>query len=508
MLFNSYIFVFAFLPIAFIGYQLLQRKEKHQASLFWLTACSFFFYSWANPAYLPLLIISITANFFIGKQLSIRKKTRSGNRLLLIGILLNLFTLAYFKYTGFALANINALLNTTYHDPGIILPLAISFFTFNQITYLVDAWEGMTEEYSFNHYCLFVSFFPHLLAGPIVHHREMIPQFAQQHTKAEREKLWACGITVISFGLFKKTIFADSLSYYADQVFLGAANGNAINATDAWIGALSYNLQIYFDFSAYCDIAYGSALLFGIRLPQNFLSPYKTASIIDYWKHWHITLGRLITTYVYTPLILKTPGRISFTKAMTVTLISMTLVGLWHGAGWHYIIWGIMHGIMLIANHVWRRQSVSKHFDSSRIFHIFCIALTYLLVTLSMVMSRAPDVNTAATIYSAMFNLANFQWMHHVHQPVISDLCRQLGFTLNSMQKILPVLLLLQCWVWVMPNLQQLMGKNDYAITQLHVSKSWLTWKPNIYWSMITAIAFVASVLALYQTGEFIYFQF
>lgn len=507
MLFNSYIFLFIFLPVSVLGYTLV-RKKSAEGGLLWLNLCSLFFYGWSNPAYLPLLLASITANFFLGKKLAVAGKSKRGNLLLTIGILLNLFALGYFKYSNFALANINALLGTTYQDTGIALPLAISFFTFNQIAYLLDSWEGMTEEYRFNHYCLFVSFFPHLLAGPIVHHRELIPQFSQPLDNSRREKQWAVGLTVISFGLFKKVIFADSLSYYADQVFANAAAGNAISTTEAWIAALSYNLQIYFDFSAYCDIAYGSALFFGIILPQNFISPFKAPSIIDYWKRWHITLGRLITTYIYTPLIRSTPGRITFSKAMLVTVISMTIVGLWHGAGWHFIIWGLAHGFMLVINHLWRKLTIADKLSTSTTFHLASVFVTYTLVTLSMVMSRAPDVPTANLVYQAMFSFSDFQWTHNLHQPVISDFCRQIGVVLSPMQKMVPLLLLLQCWVWMMPNLQQLMSGYEYASTTLTIKKSRLTWSPNAFWCGLSAIALAASLMALYQTGEFIYFQF
>lgn len=504
MLFNSYIYIL-FLPLAVIGYTQLRRRST-EAGLLWLNACSFFFYGWSNPACLPLLLVSISVNYAIGRQLSVHRKSATGNRLLLLGILGNLLTLGYFKYTGFALANLNALFGTQFHDPGIVLPLAISFFTFNQVTYLVDCWEGMAEEYRFNHYCLFVSFFPHLLAGPIVHHRELIPQF-RQPPQDNRDTRIACAVTVISFGLFKKTVFADALAYYADQVFAAAQHGR-VETLDAWIGALAYNLQIYFDFSAYCDIAYGSALLFGIRLPQNFLSPYKSASIIEYWKRWHMTLGRLITGYVYTPLLRKTPGGISFGKAMVVTVASMTLCGLWHGAGWHFILWGVVHGILLVINHLWRKLPVSAQLDNSKIFHLSSILLTYTAVTASMVLSRAPDLATANMLYSAMANVGELHWGHHLHQPVISDLCRSFSISIDPMWKLLPVMIFLQAWVWLMPNLQQLMLGQEYATTATSVHRSWLLWKPDARWSLLTALAFVAAFLAMYQTGEFIYFQF
>lgn len=507
MLFNSYFFLLVFLPVSVAVYVWLRRRSI-EASLAWLNACSFFFYGWANPGYLPLLLASISFNFMLGKKIALAGKSKTGNWLVFTGIGINLLALAYFKYTGFALANINALLGTEYRDPGIVLPLAISFFTFNQITYLLDAWEGLAEEYRFNHYCLFVSFFPHLLAGPMVHHRELIPQFSEPHDSTRMEKQWAVGITVISFGLFKKTVFADSLAYYADQVFGAASQGIALSATEAWAGALAYTLQIYFDFSAYCDIAYGAALFFGVRLPQNFLSPYKAASIIDFWKQWHITLGRIINTYVYNPLMRHTAGGITFTKAMFVTIISMTICGVWHGAGWHFIIWGFVQGVMLVINHLWRKTPVARALAGSTPYFLFCVLLTYTAVTVSTVLSRAPDMATANAMYMAMFDVGSFQWTHHIHQPVISDLARQWGITLSPMMKLLPVLIFLQCWVWVMPNLQQLLRGQDYATTTLGVPPSRLQWHANMGWGLLTVLALAFSFMAVYQTGEFIYFQF
>jgi len=507
MLFNSYIYLLLFLPLSVLGYTLL-RQRSSESSLLWLNLCSFFFYGWWNPAYLPLLLASITANFYLGKQLSTRINTAAGKRWLIIGILLNLGLLAYFKYTDFALANLNLLLGTTFQSPGIILPLAISFFTFNQIAFLVDASEGAVEEYRFNHYCLFVTFFPHLLAGPIVHHRELIPQFSQASSAGNRQQLWAVAITIIAFGLFKKVIFADSLAHYADQVFHGAAIGADMNTTDAWIGMLAFTLQVYFDFSAYCDIAYGSALLFGIRLPQNFLSPYKSANIIDFWKRWHMTLGRFITSYIYTPLMRTTIGGVTFTKAMIITLISMTLVGLWHGAGWNYILFGAVHGLMLVINHLWRSLSLYQKISTLRGYHILSISFTFFFVMLSLVLFRADSLTAAIALYHQLFNGLEWEWTHHLHQPVISDLARQLSIELDPMAKILPLMICLTGWIFLMPNLQQVMKDQEYATNYIPQPPTRLVWQANYRWAMLTATALVVALMGMQETGSFVYFQF
>ncbi len=508
MLFNSYVFLLLFLPIACAGHRLLTRGGRQEPALLWLNACSLFFYGWWNPAYLPLLLASILGNFHLGKCLSARSNTTGGRYWLAVGIALNLGLLAYFKYTGFALDSINTLFSATLHVPDIILPLAISFFTFNQIAYLVDAYEGMTEEYSLNHYTLFVSFFPHLLAGPIVHHRELIPQFFTRHSDSERQRQWAIGITVISFGLFKKVILADTLANYSEQVFNGIAHADTLGTLDAWAGALSFNLQVYFDFSGYCDIACGTALLFGITLPQNFLSPFKSANIIDFWKRWHITLSRFITSYVYTPLMRNTPGGVSFRKAMLVTIISMGISGLWHGAGWTFIAWGLLHGILLAINHSWRKLRIARTLAQREIFRIASTGITYLLVTLAMVLFRSSDINSALKMYSLLFSTENFTWTHHLHQPVINDICRQLGITLSPLQKLLPVLLFMQAWVWFLPSMQQVMGSPPYASSALRLPESRLQWRASNAWILAVIVALATSIMAFYQTAEFVYFQF
>ena len=457
---------------------------------------------------MPLLLASIAINFQFGQWLHQYQNQPTGKKILIMAITLNLAALAWFKYTGFAISSVNTLAGTHFDDPGIILPLAISFFTFNQITYLVDAYEGMSEKYSFNHYSLFVTFFPHLLAGPIVHHRELIPQFLSNTTTESPSRNMAIGITAISFGLFKKVIFADALSGYSDQVYQGITAGIPLTATEAWIGALSFNLQVYFDFSGYCDIACGSALLFGIILPQNFISPFKTPNIIEFWKHWHITLSRFITSYVYTPLMRNTKGGITFKKAMIMTLISMSISGLWHGAGLTFIAWGVMHGLMLVINHCWRKIPTVTKMTHLKAYRLASILLTYLMVTLAMVLFRAPDMHSAATMYSHLFDINNFHFSHQLQQPVISDLCRQLKIELSPMQKILPVMLLMHAWIWLLPSLQQVMAKQRFALSTARLSETRFLWQDNKHWLILTAITLTVALMATSQTGEFVYFQF
>jgi alginate O-acetyltransferase complex protein AlgI len=505
MLFNSYIFLLLFLPITYAGYRLLSDSQQRDHAITWLNLCSFFFYGWWNPAYIPLMFGSIVINFLLGQQLHWRAHSHSGRMLLILAVALNLLCLGYFKYTGFMLDNINTLLGTQYHQPGIILPLAISFFTFQQIAYLVDTWNGQGDNYRFRYYCLFVVFFPHLLAGPIVHHREIIPQFINPTENNLRTQYLAMALTAISFGLFKKVILADTAAYYANQIFDRAQAGAALGFFDAWIGAISFTLQIYFDFSAYSDIACGVALLFGVRLPQNFASPYRATSIIAFWQSWHITLSRFLRHYVYIPLGGNRKGP---ARRYINLMLTMLLGGLWHGAGWPFVLWGALQGGLLMINHAWRNITASATHPQLRIPAAVCWMLTYGCVVLSWVIFRADSTESAWRIYQALFNLQSLQWDFNIHQPVISDICRQLGWKVSAAWKILPVLVFLQLWVWFLPNLQHLMRTYNLTPTALPDNSSAWRWSPEWRWAVLTALALAASLMALHDTGDFIYFQF
>lgn len=478
------------------------RAGMREISLLWLSACSFFFYGWWNPAYLLLMAGSIGFNYVIGQRLHTLTGQSTGRVLLTVGITLNLLCLAYFKYTDFLLGNLNTLLGTQYQSMGIVLPLAISFFTFQQIAYLVDIWRGEGHAYRLRDYCLFVVFFPQLLAGPIVHHREIIPQFSLTFTASERAQQLAMGITAISFGLFKKVILADTVAYYANQVFERAHAGEMIGFFDAWIGAISFTLQIYFDFSAYSDIACGIALLFGVRLPQNFASPYRTTSIIAFWQSWHMTLSRFLRQYVYIPL---GGNRHGSANRYTNLMATMLLGGLWHGAGWTFIIWGAMHGALLSINHAWRAWAKAS---GIRIPVALAWGLTYACAVLTWVMFRAESADTAWRIYQAMFDVTQLQWTHSLHQPVISDGLRQLGWGVPLLWKIIPLLLALQLWVWCLPNLPRMMRQYGLTHTALPEQQTGFIWQPRWIWSVLSAAALAVSMMALHETGDFIYFQF
>ncbi|RMH23826.1 MAG: MBOAT family protein, partial [Planctomycetota bacterium] len=302
MLFNSYIFIFAFLPATLILYVIASRVHV-RAAIATLVVASLFYYGWWAPRYVFLILFSILFNYALGFLLASEDRPRRAKkRVLALGVAVNLGLLAYFKYAMFIADNLSALLDTPINIGTIVLPLAISFFTFQQIAYLVDAFRGLTREYSFVDYCLFVTFFPQLIAGPIVHHGEMLPQFADRRTARPSADNLTIGLSIFAAGLFKKVVIADGVSVTANKVFDAAAAGGSVTFVDAWAGALAYTMQLYFDFSGYSDMAIGLGRMFGIRLPVNFDSPYKARSIVDFWRRWHITLSRFLRDYLYIPL--------------------------------------------------------------------------------------------------------------------------------------------------------------------------------------------------------------
>ena len=330
MLFNSYIFIFAFLPITFSIYFILAKYKSGEMAISFLVIASLFFYGWWNPIYLALIILSISVNYFVGEAI-VRSRTISKNRhtkaLFISGLLFNLGLLAYFKYANFIIENTNTFLGLDTQISQIVLPLAISFFTFQQLAYLIDAYKGITKEFKFSHYVLFVTFFPQLIAGPIVHHKEMLPQFMQADSMKPRFENVIIGLSIFILGLFKKVVLADGIAQYSTPVFDSALTGNTISFFVAWGGSLAYSFQLYFDFSGYSDMAIGIARIFGILLPLNFSSPYKSLNIIEFWHRWHMTLSRFLRDYVYFTLGGNRKG--SFRRYINL-LTTMLLGGLWH----------------------------------------------------------------------------------------------------------------------------------------------------------------------------------
>ena len=310
----------------------------------------------------------------------------------------NLALIGYFKYAGFFVSTVAALSGAEWRIEAIVLPLAISFFTFQQIAFLVDAYRHESSERNFLSYCLFVTFFPQLIAGPIVHHKQMLPQFARPGTFSFQPHLVSLGLTVFVLGLFKKVVLADSVAVYGTPVFAAADAGNTLTFFEAWGGALAYTFQLYFDFSGYSDMAIGLALIFGIRLPINFESPYKALSITDFWRRWHITLSTFLRDYLYIALGGNRRGPV---RRYINLALTMLLGGLWHGAGWTFVVWGGLHGVYLVVNHAWHRV-VNPDWVTSRLYRLAAWSITFLCVVIGWVFFRSESFSGAVAMLQAM----------------------------------------------------------------------------------------------------------
>ncbi|MDN5200192.1 MBOAT family protein [Fulvivirgaceae bacterium BMA10] len=390
MLFNSPVFLFCFLPVTLMGYFILNHRNHPDMAKGWLFIASLFFYSWWNPAYLPIILGSMTFNYFVGRQLNTTNKKTGKKTILTIGVMANLGLLIFFKYTDFLIENVNGLFASELSLLYITLPLAISFFTFQQIAYLVDSYKGLTGEYSFFNYGLFVSFFPQLIAGPIVHHSEMMPQFYSKENKLFSYENFIRGIFMFFMGLGKKVIIADTFAIFANY---GYSDTAGLTLSDGWVTSLAYAGQLYFDFSGYTDMAIGAALMFNIKIPINFNSPYKAQSIQDFWRRWHITLSRFLRDYIYIPLGGNRNGEY---KTLSNLMITFIIGGIWHGAGWTFVFWGFLHGAALIVHRVWQRANI-------RLPKIICIILTFNFVNIAWIFFRAEKWSDAINVLSAMF---------------------------------------------------------------------------------------------------------
>ena len=394
MLFNSYEFIFAFLPLTFFIYFFLLNRRVLVGAKAFLVFSSLFFYSWWNISYLPLILTSMLFNYAVGNSLNsnFKKVQIHKKSLLTFSILANIALLSYFKYADFFIENINNTLNSDIELLHLALPLAISFFTFQQIAYLIDSYRQETAEYDFLNYALFVTFFPQLIAGPIVHHKEMMPQFASRWNLVKNYKNIALGSFIFSIGLFKKTVIADTFATWATR---GFDLSQTLNMIEAWATSLAYTFQLYFDFSGYTDMAIGAALLFNIKLPANFNSPYKAKDIQDFWRRWHITLSRFLRDYVYIPL---GGSRVAEYRVQTNLMITFIIGGFWHGAGWTFLFWGFLHGTALVIHRIWKILGF-------RLNSILAWFITFNFINISWVFFRAKEWDDALKVLSGMFGL-------------------------------------------------------------------------------------------------------
>jgi alginate O-acetyltransferase complex protein AlgI len=481
VLFSSPEFVFLFLPITFIVFATLMQWRQSVA-IGWLVSASLAFYGYWNIAYLALLVPSILLNYAVGRiitNLSGYKRRAA----MIIGVAGNLGVLLYFKYVGFLVANLDAASGASFAIPRIVLPLGISFITFQKIAYVVDTYKGKAHDRGLLRFSLFVSFFPQLIAGPIAHHSEILPQLGPSLRLSSRNV--AVGLSLFAVGLFKKVMIADGVSYISDAVFAISAKGGQASFLTAWAGALAFTMQLYFDFSGYSDMACGLSMMFGIRLPINFYSPYKSDSIIEFWRRWHISLSRFLRDYLYIPLGGNRRGPV---RRYVNLLITMTLGGLWHGAGWTFVIWGAYHGTLLLINHAWRSMPTAPSLGKR-----VSVAITFLAVVVGWVMFKADHLSTAMDMYRAMLAIAPIGTPESftLGAPDWAKLIGALGF------------------VWLLPNSYQIFARYHPALGQVERTRwRWIEWRPRFIWAGAAASCIAMTMMPVRPVLSFLYFQF
>ncbi len=481
MLFNSYTYIFVFLPIVAVVYFILNRSQKALLGKYWLVAASLVCYSWWDVSYLPLMLLSMLFNYHAGKAFALKQMGKLG---LVVSCLLNVGFLGYFKYADFFIGNINLVAGASLPLLHVVLPLGISFFTFQQMSYLVDSYRGVVKHDDPIDYMLFVTFFPQLIAGPIVHHSEMMPQFARDELKQPDSFNIGKGIFVFFIGLFKKVVIADTFAVWATQGFDVAEK---LSLVEAWVTSLSYTLQLYFDFSGYTDMAIGAALLFNIKIPINFNTPYKSLDIQEFWQRWHMTLSRFLRDYLYIPLGGNRKGEL---LAARNALITFTLGGLWHGAGWTFVFWGFMHGAGLVVVRFWRKLGVSMPAAPAW-------AITFLFVNVGWVFFRAKEWGDAFKVLRGMIGLDG------VKLP--APLATKLGFltehgvtfgnylsAINGSEVTLLWLVVFLLLSFLGPNSMELADRFQF------------NWRTALMLILLGTIA----ILHLNRVSEFLYFQF
>lgn len=486
MLFNSFDFIFLFFPVTFAVYFLLNYFQKGQFSLWWLVIASLFFYGYFEPKYLILISISISVNYLFGVLMNRTRVQKIKKVYLFLGILFNVSLLGFYKYADFFISNANWLFGTSYPLFHLLLPLGLSFITFQKIAYLVDTYKGETKKYRFPTFALFATFFPQLIAGPIVHHKEIIPQFEDKNNKRINWDNISKGIFLFLIGLTKKVVIADTVAIWAND---GYAHYQVLTFVESWVTSLSYTIQLYFDFSGYCDMAIGLALFFNIKLPINFYSPYKARNIQDFWKRWHMTLGRFLTQYIYIPLGGSRKGEIrTYLNVFIIFLIS----GFWHGAGWTFIIWGVMHGVASIIVRVWGKTKIILPYWVSWF-------ITFQFVNAAWVFFRATNVEQAQTILQKMFAPNPTEILHFLSYP-LRNLTDSAAYNLLLVNFNNPKLVVFSIFCLL---LMSFAARNSIQKMECFLP----SWR-NIFTLQILLIMVLTSVFFMQKNSEFLYFNF
>lgn len=505
MLFNSLPFIFFYLPVVLGVFFLLARSSRSGAAA-WLALASLFFYGWWNPKFVSLLLASICFNYTAGWVVARAATRQRAKSWLTVAVVCNLSLLAGFKYSNFFIETANAA-GAHFGVLDIVLPLGISFFTFTQIAFLVDVYRGKASEFNFIHYVLFVTWFPHLIAGPVLHHGQMMPQFAAEKAYRPNGEAFAVGLTMFTIGLFKKVVLADHLALYASPAFDGVASGASPMFFEAWVAALAYALQLYFDFSGYCDMAIGISVLFNIKLPLNFNSPYKAGNIIEFWRRWHMTLSTFLRDYLYVPL---GGNRHGSGRRHVNLMATMLLGGLWHGAGWTFVVWGGLHGACLVLNHGWRHLFGQSSWQRAIWYKRICALLTFVFVVCAWVPFRAESLHDAQTLWQGMLGLNGWSLPHFLHGSVGSMLpeatfVKRVGESSSH----IPVLWIMagMLIVWRLPNSQEWLAAHAPACDS-SPSKSRLAWAPTKANAIVLGLVFAACILTFKKNSPFLYFQF
>jgi alginate O-acetyltransferase complex protein AlgI len=545
MLFNSSEFLLIFLPVALSGFYLLGTISRASA-IRWLILVSLVFYAWWRPVNVLIIAPSIALNFALA-QILLRLNAGEGSRrasrvVLLLGIAFNVLFLGVFKYTDFISGTINDVFGANLVLRHIILPLGISFITFQKIAFLIDVQAGRVRSFTFQDYCTFVLFFPQLIAGPIVHYREMMPQFHAASCRFDKENV-AIGLTLLFFGLFKKVVFADQIALLVTPIYDHAAGGGQTSFLLAWMAAVGFTLQIYFDFSGYTDMALGLARFFGIRLPPNFYSPLRASSIIDFWLRWHMTLTRFLTGYIYNPLVLwLTRRRLAkglpgfggrnttvgafFSLLMVPLVITMFVSGLWHGAGYGFIVWGLLHGFYLTINHGWRVVAARLWPDRpsyDRVMKPAGLVLTFVSVTAAMVFFRAPTITSAIDLVKGIIGLNGIALPQAFfdHLGPLTSTFHGIGViaaeSLSSQDFVKTAI-----WICVLmfvalacPNTLQILARYEPALgvipqsTKLAIGRMKIVeWGPSLPWAIAVSVIAGIAIVSIGGPSEFLYWQF
>lgn len=502
MLFNSFEFLLGFLPATLVIFFLIAKKSNRAAEV-WLVIASIIFYGWWNWNYVPLLMVSIIFNHLAAKVIARIGVERKSLWLAKVPIIINLLVLFYFKYFNFVYLELEAVYPLEWSISQIILPLGISFFTFTQIAYLIDVRRGFVRDFDFIDYCLFVTYFPHLIAGPLIHHKQVIPQFHNSAVYNFNCQFFAEGLAMFTLGLAKKVLIADNLSKYATPVFAASLPGSEIHSLVALCGALAFTFQLYFDFSGYSDMAIGLSRMIGIDLPRNFFSPYKSRNVIDFWRRWHITLSTFLRDYLYISLGGNRHGEIRRYLAIVLTML---LGGLWHGANWTFLVWGGYHGVLLSINHLWRRFMLSQTEGGGRwaLPSPISWVLTFVAVNIGWVIFRADNLNAAWVVIKSTAKLPteifmligdgalgdSMAWLGGV-----KDFYSPLGLSVRAYAIYLVGSLIV---VTSFPASQQIiLGDKDFAKLKFTLMNG-----------MIIGCIMAICIISLAEPSEFLYFQF